>query len=698
MTFTTAAISATWVVTALSACAIAGHFSLQLLAMALMCGTAHAIIATNFELSLHKYEGAAWHGATALCGVLSWAVLSLLILYIALAPWPILTLTAMLCGGGYCAVRGRARSGELTRPSFKKVPAERALIGLALIGAVSSLYVAYPALHASAVGYSAYDATIWIDAPFHASYVNALGDALDHGRYVDIHGTGLPTQLYHHGAYTVAALIHATTGVSALAITQVITVWGGLWLVLALYSLISAFTSEPPIVAACAALVVLLLPDSSALPWGHSLYGFHWLLQVATASSIALAIALCALTLVVVGCRWGQWQVVALGWIVAASVAMFKAQLFVAISVPIFLYPTLAWPMLARRRRVTAIWLQLTFVALVTAVASHSPSLPLIRFDFSAAPAWLAALAINAPKWQGVLLLEAARGALPIALAVMALTSALWLWSLPAAAAVVAAIVMPLADRVVGALPRSRLLVDPVLSCARSENPSKAPLYLFAATFVLTCVALAPDNRLATGGPLEVHVQAQIWGYVLFASAAALNVAERAMRFYGRTGILATTASAALAFVLLTPLNAARQRMTPIVVPSFGTAPSKTELASLRSALQACDIVFVADGDRLFWWQAALERRSWVVDYALNPHHRAAVTKRLSEWQDNKSGVNLESWLAARGVTWFVLPRNAGAASHKRPSRNPDIATLSYEAWKVAPTPAVCRIASKTYE
>ena len=692
-------LSASWAVLACAGAAIAGELTGRFAAVVFVIALFHAMLGIQLRRAMVSMSPSTWYGLDAAIAVTAWALLSLLVLVAAMLSRESLALAAT--GMVYHSIVRCIRRDRQRPRSPMRRHAQRALLTTALCGGAFALYVAVPALSASRVGYAAYDAAVWIDAPFHASYVLALARGLADGHYVDIHGYDLPVQLYHHASYAIAGLIAATSGVPALALTQVSTAWGGLWLTLGVYALAALFSARPQ-VAAVAALLVLAIPDVGMLPWGHSLYGFHWLLQVASASSVALSVALCALALLIHGCRTQCWQLVVTAWGLTAAVIAFKGQIFVVIAVPVFLYPVLTWPSLSRGRRGMMLVAQVALVAAVTWVGSFLSSAPLVRYDFSVGNQWLSALAVEAPESQKTILKWAASRHRGLAAAVMAVAYCLWLFSLWAGLASAVNFIRKITIYPGFARPESSDRSDTPIPATNPSPSSGArgasrllipcrsvrPLFAFAALFVLTVVGLAADNRQATGGPLEVQVQAQIWGYAMFAVGAALLVADRVWRGLGQAGLAATVALSLTAFALLSPPNVPLQRATRIVVPSFRAAPSPNELVALRSLTGACDVVFVADGDRYFVWQAGLERPSWVVDYALNPRHRPEVANRLAQWR--VASENIEQWLSARGIEWYVLPRTTEASLHKAPNRAPDLVQPSFDAWRISAMPRPC--------
>jgi len=659
-------LSTSWVIFTCLACTFAGAFTMRLAFVVCAVGLLHMLLSMQLRWLLASRTSAQWPGLEAAAAVISWATLSLIVLCVAmLSRWLVTGVAVVLVC--YLVCRRDSKLHRAGDPQADRVCKHGSLI-VATVGGAFALYLALPALLAMQLGYRAYDTAIWIDAPFHASYVSALAHALTEGEYVDIHGRGLPVQLYHQGSYAIAGLLSAVAGVPSLTMVQVSTAWGGVWLALSLYSLVTCFVSRAE-VAVFAALFALFVPDTGLLPGGHGLFGFHWLLQVASASSVALALMLVALAILVRGCETRNWHFVALGWTLALCVVAFKAHIFVVAAVPLFVYPVLVWKGLSVRARFAGVCAQLTLVAAVTKLASEASSLPLIRFDFSASGLWLTSVAQHSPQWIKAVLLDASGASTLVAGAyvVVVLSAALYgLWALLAG---ISLLRWPLSVRL----------------------PQRA-LFGLAAAFILTSVGLSADNRMATGGPLEFHFQGQIWGYACFAAGAAIIVGEAVYARIGRAGLFGVLFVALVGFVWAVPPSAALQRVSAISIPSLAVGPNNAEVATLRSALTSCDTILVADGDPWFLWQAALETPSWVTDYALNPNHRAVVRDRLNEM--SKPRMDYESWMRSNGITWYVRPSESGTNPLRTtfvPPRPADVLGTHFSAWQVQTATRHCR-------
>ena len=649
--------SAIWVLTIWIAGLLAG-LDAQRTAIALVAiGAGQSLIAAGIQTHLSsasRVSQDAWPGSAPVAAILAWVTISLLIIVAALISRTVAALLAL--GLVWWALRNRGARSQVTEERYAAWNQGAWMV--ALCGAALVLYAAYPALRAAGVGYSAYDQAIWIDAPFHASYVAALAGALTDGVYVDVHGHGLPTQLYHLGVYAIPALLKVLTGADSLALTQVFTAWGGYWLVIAMYAVAACFASRP-IIAAVAALLAFSLPDTGQLPGGHALFGTHWLLHVASASSAGLAVALVAVATMVHACRVRSWQLILLAWCITLTVVVFKAQLFILIAVPLFVLPALLLSGLSGMRRVLIVGVQLALVGLVTWLASFSANLPLVRLDFSSGAQWLAAVTPNAPEWAKVLKIFAATWPpLPQLVANLSLML-VWMFS--------------------GWV----LVWSVVWVIARGpQKPTDARILLgITAACVAIVMGLAADNRNATGGPLEVHLQTQIFTHTCFALWAALVVTERLSGRWGNAATVASVVLAAAGFVWASAWTQPIQRNTPIKTPTLQLAPDVAAITTLRASLKQCDVIFVADGDRFMAWQAALERPVWVTDYAFNPKHRKEVTERINDWTHRATP--LEPWLVARGVTLFILPVNTPPALAEAPSRAPDFNYPNFRAWRI---------------
>ena len=516
-----------------------------------------------------------------------------------------------------------------------------AVVLMALAALVSAYWCAGP-LSAVPLGFSAYDTLVGADAPFHAAYIDALSTALRTGVYADIHGAGLSTQSYHYGVYALAALVQNLSGTPSLAMVQIVTAWGGLWLALALFTLARLLTPQP-LVAAMATLLVLALPDFGWLPFGHPVFGFQWLRHVGVAINAGLAVALLAWATMIHACRKGSLGILLIAWFLGLTVAVFKAQIFIVVAIPLFLFPAFAWrstPLVTRGLVVVAMLLA---VAGVTWVASFYDALPLIRLDFSVAQAFLQAMSLHAPPWSLRLLAGAAGAPAVVSIPIVACVLTIFLAG--------NGLIMLLTASFVNT------------HVVRSQFARNALLWGLGASYIAAAVGLSGDSHMATGGPLEVQLQGQVWGYAAFTLGAALVVVH-AVTFrwpkYGYAFIGLTVL--AIGFLFLAPAQHA-QRSAGIAQPSLSGGPDSDAIARLRQALPTCGLLQVADGDPMFVWQAAIGRRAWAVNYALNPRPREEVRVRTLALQAMNAMPTLQArvhWAMQRGITMYVHPENSG--------------------------------------
>ena len=646
-----------WTIAVVFYTAFAGQLTARLVLAVCVVASTQTLLAIGISRKLLSHSVSEWPGVHAVASVLSWVLLSLLILLAAFLSIAISIGATLSLSLWFMKMSGNRSAAHVESGKWA--------IGAALaaaFGALIALYCAYPALTAAGIGYSAYDQAVWIDAPFHASYVSALSHALLGHEYVDIHGRGLPSQPYHFAGYAIAALVKSLGAVDALPLTQIFTAWSGIWLSIALYALAACFTARPSVAAGSAALV-LAFPDLGLTSVGHPAFGFHWLLQVASASSAGLSCALVSCALMIHACRQRSALLIILAWLVALAVVAFKAQLFVIIAIPLFVYPAFAVAGLRRVVRGLLVAAALLLVAIVTRLASESAALPLIRLDFSSSVDWLRAVAPMALPWQREVLLATSNMSPVLATFVALVANFYFSYALWAAIALAAYVLFP----------------------TQRTPKFSAPLLLLVCAHLLMMIGLAADNRNATGGPLEIQLQGQVWGYACFALAAALLTLERFYAYWRGWAIAAAVALTLVAFVWVLPLNRALQRVAPIPIASFNSAPNANDIATLReSMLSSCDTLFVADGDRYMIWQAALELPIWVSDYALNPKHRPEVATRLVEWQHR--GGDIEDWLRSRGITLYVLPASASVQGQEVPQRVPLIVNSTFRAWRIRPS------------
>jgi hypothetical protein len=223
----------------------------------------------------------------------------------------------------------------------------------------------------------------WIDGFYHAVHVRLFGAAHGASSIEDFRMAGVPARLYHYGAYLTPALIRQASGLRSYAIfAGILAPMGVFFTGLGAYALFGSFWGKWPGFAAAAA--VLLLPDGAQQGMRNTFMSYHWLTQISPSASYGLALLALVWLFVLLGCTRGSWLQLAVGWLLAGVLAVYKLHFFIASALLLLLIPPLFFRgALGPRRR--ALW-ALAAVAVYAAtivVVQRVPGVPAIRFDGS---------------------------------------------------------------------------------------------------------------------------------------------------------------------------------------------------------------------------------------------------------------------------------------------------------------------------
>ncbi len=228
----------------------------------------------------------------------------------------------------------------------------------------------------------------WVDSYWHATQIRMFRDSRGLGTLQDFRAAGEKPLFYHYAGYLAPATFAAWTGVPAFLAYNGFMVPLGIFLTgLAAFALAESWWG--PRAGLGATVVLLLLPDASVLGPGRRWLSYHWLQQISPTGAIGVAVLAVAWMFVLEGCRRGNLRGVAAGFVVAFGAIQFKAHLFVANALLLWVCPPLFLRGLSRGRRLA--WLAASCGVFVAAVAASQrlDRVPLLRPGRAAARLYL---------------------------------------------------------------------------------------------------------------------------------------------------------------------------------------------------------------------------------------------------------------------------------------------------------------------
>ncbi len=487
----------------------------------------------------------------------------------------------------------------------------------------------------------------WTDAFYHATWLSRLRDAPDLAHLGNNLLDRAPFSYFPFGSYALPAALSALASIPSVA--AIASLWipmGVLVSGLAAFVLVRSWWGELAGLGGAAA--VLLLPDGSYYGLANPALGYHWILQVSSASAWGDALGALALCSTMAGCRQQRLTPIAAGWALAGTLALFKVQAFVAAGALVVLYPaffTCGWPM---RRRWPVLAAAGLLVVLGAAVLGGAIPVPVLRLDGSGARDFLRSMLTDQPAgfWRDAFSGLAADTA-PLAL--LAQGSAY----------------LGLAVLGIGGVAALLVLVP---SCWRRSGRAGEALLpvLVLLLFVVFSLGFAPNRSGSHTADAMLHRQLP-WAYFVIAAWVGGQVFTRLDAYSGRRrGAGALAAGALLLGGLVFVAHAGRdaQRRTQWAGEFADRAFPAGLVASalyLREHSPPGAVIQDSRGDATLLVTALSERRSWLAEPLLVDFRRVTpelyAERRLS--LERLRGLSDEQQLRALarslGLDFFVL-------------------------------------------
>lgn len=490
----------------------------------------------------------------------------------------------------------------------------------------------------------------WVDSHFHACEIRMFRDARGFATLEDIRMAGQPVWVYHHASYIVAALVSAATGTSAyLAFGSFLVPAGVVLAGLAAYAMVRSLWGSEAGLAAAATL--LLLPDASWHGLANPCLSYHWLQQIAPAGLYGVAVLATAWLLMFAGCRTGRLALVGLSFLTASLAAHFKAHLFVAAALLIWLYPGVWLRGVGWRWKAAWLVLGLAVFAMVADRSQQIEAVPTLRLDGSALKTYAnrivsllhyassrhyfarftpeSSLAHDA-YWGSVLLFYGTVGLCGVANVALA------------------AVVLVL-----------RVLRRPA---SVTLEQAAFPI-LIIVNYLVMALGLALDQN-SPGQPDELLHRPLVWAYFVSAAWAGgmayrLFLEGPVQHSPNRRAVLA----AGVLALLIVPL-----RMGPNIQVGPAWGYQLTWQSYPRGLIECAryiqvnagpgDIVQESRNDPIFVLGAACEHPAYAIDYGNGKKSEVVLSRRLKEleaFRDLTDAESIRRFAGARRIRWYVL-------------------------------------------
>jgi hypothetical protein len=549
----------------------------------------------------------------------------------------------------------------------------------------------------------------WIDSFFHACQIRMLRGSHGFGSFESIKMAGQPAGFYHYAAYTIPALLSAASAVSALdAYTRFMVPFGCFLTGLAAFSLVQSWWGARAGLAATVAL--LLLPDASGQWFGNKWLSYHWLQQISPAGSYGVALlALCWL-LMIKGCAAGRPLLLAVSYLLAACSIEYKAHIFVANALLLWVFPAF----FARNLRwwARASWLALALASFLAAtrLAAYLPRAPLLRLDFSSITVYLAKVAHNFDndtlRWMfsasspgSGLVREACRGAALLflgtfglfGLACVALTLNFILRNRRVPDAKPASVVND-RGRVSSKPGRARTSSPPGRTTAGPfAEVSPAVLFfpiIMIANYLCMSLGLAIDPRNAAHSEELLH-RPLVWAYFAVSSwVGGALVAGFPWRRLPRPVTVIGAVPIAVVLLAVPAYYGHNVQEGPEWGKQLTSLPLPRSLADcalyVRNHSGSDDLLQCQGNDPTLFVSAMSERRAYAVAYS-GEAPDAVLSNRLSQVADFEQLTDAEAirqFALEHRIRWYVLPPGARVAWPNAFVADPDYSSDGFRVYR----------------
>ena len=224
----------------------------------------------------------------------------------------------------------------------------------------------------------------WEDVFFHVRQISVFAHANGFWTMFDAQMAGARPQLYHYAIYQSPAALSLIGHTGAYEAYSGFALPFGIMLTgLAAFTLMASIWGPWPGVAATFAVV--LYPDAYFQGFGNKFIGMHFVNHVAVGGLYGVALAALAWLFMLHGCRNGRYGPVILALLLMPVCLVYKAQIAVANSFLIMVFPFIFFTALRARWRIPLALLFITVFVSVVGMTQGLPGIPTLRLDGSGA-------------------------------------------------------------------------------------------------------------------------------------------------------------------------------------------------------------------------------------------------------------------------------------------------------------------------
>jgi hypothetical protein len=480
----------------------------------------------------------------------------------------------------------------------------------------------------------------WVDVYYHMGEIGSLARSTGLASMQDLQMAGAQVHPYHLASYFFPALLQHVTGVPTWsAFGGVLVPFGMLLTSCAAFSLARPTFGRWP--ALIAGISILLVPDVYHQGFGNQFVGgYNWMQQVGPAGMYGVASAAVAFLFLFEACRARSLQLVAVGYFFVVVTLMFKAQIFVAVSFPAFVFPALFFVGIKPGRRIALILLLTLLYVGVIVVSQRSPNVPVMRLDGS-----------GLKFYSSLILASQDEGAIKTFLS--AVTAVL------NGSPILGGLLLAL-----GLVVTTFGFVTPLYALAvwRNRKMDNAAVRLFpiliGIVYLIMSTCLSPDTR-RFGEPEELLHRHFVWAYfaLLTWTTASLSqwLIERSpSRLWGYAVAVVS------ACLLIVPI---REHGAIATFKQWGdTRPRELPLCQfkavdyLRTNSALSDVVQDSLNDHHFMWTGLSGRQIFAVDSG-GVRSPAGVASRLASLRainNQKSPTKVEDYMRTNKIAFFI--------------------------------------------